>query len=807
MINKARSEKSKLSNGLGVSEQTSDDEIDMNIEDNQLEKPLLVVKDAVLFPRMLSPVSVLRESEVKAVEAAARHDEELIVVTQSDLRQEEPSPDNVYQIGIRAAVVRHLSLPQGGANVLLQGYERIEILEWVQLEPYPIVRVRRYLDEDDERMVSSTTLKAQMRTVQTLFERYANLQSHIPDEALSAVANINSAGWMADFIATVIDVGLEQQQSILELIKPEARLMRLSVLLARELDVLELEDRIHNRVQQSIDKSQREYFLREQIRVMQSELGEGDGLFDEIGELQQQLDSLLLPDEVRTKAQKELNRLASMPFMAPETAVIRTYLDWILELPWVEQSEAVFDVDKAEEILNENHYGLPRVKERILEYIAVRSRIGESGHIRTPILCFVGPPGTGKTSLGRSIAEALGRKFARLSLGGIRDEAEIRGHRRTYIGAMPGRIIQTMKRVGTINPLIMLDEIDKVGADYRGDPTAALLEVLDPEQNYAFSDHYLDLPFDLSKVLFITTANIRDTIPPALADRMETIEFAGYIDQEKLAIAKQFLIRRHLDEHALSPTELSFTDKAIQYIMHNYTYESGVRNLDRELGRVCRKVVRRLGQGKRTSRTITPKLVPRYLGVPKRRNQFLDREDEVGIATGLSWTSAGGDALLVEVSLHAGTGNLTITGQLGSVMKESVEAALSYAKACTADYEIDAACFDTTDIHIHVPEGAIPKDGPSAGITMATALISAFSGKKVRHDVAMTGEMTLRGRVLAIGGLRVKAIAAHRAGIKTVIIPRQNQPDLEEIPKSVKDQINFVLADRMDTVLEASLID
>lgn len=774
------------------------------VEDNIIEKPLLPIRDAVLFPQILTPLIIDRESSLKAVEAANKGDAELIVVTQYDPNEENPSAGDVYHMGIRAVVVRHLRLPTGGANILLQGYERVEIFDWLQTDPYPIVRGKRIIEEEEEEI--SLSARAQMRTALALFEKCANLQPHIPEDALVAASNIASPGWLADFITTVMDLSIEQQQEILDITEPITRLKRLSILLARELDVLELEDRIQNQVQQSVDKSQREYFLREQIKVMQSELGEVDGSLGEINELQERLNILTLPEEVKAKAQKELNRLAEMPAIAPETGIIRTYLDWILELPWSEIGQSNFDLSRAEQILDQNHYGLPRVKERILEYIAVRARIGATGKLRTPILCFVGPPGTGKTSLGYSIAEALGRKFARLSLGGIRDEAEIRGHRRTYIGAMPGRIIQTMRRVGTLTPLIMLDEIDKVGQDYRGDPTAALLEVLDPEQNFAFSDHYLDLPYDLSKVLFITTANIMDTVPPALADRMEIIEFSGYIDEEKLAIARQFLIPRHLEEHALSLDDLYFSDKTIQEIIRNYTYESGVRNLDREIGRICRKVVRRLEQGKKIPRTISPKALPKYLGPPRYKNQFLGREDEVGVATGLSWTAAGGDALLVEVSLYPGKEKLNLTGQLGNILQESVQAALSYTKANAAKYGIEPTRFENTDIHIHIPEGATPKDGPSAGITVATALISAFSSRKVRKDVAMTGEVTLRGRVLAIGGLRVKAIAAHRLGIRTVIIPKQNQPDLDEIPKNIRQRLNFILASSMETVLETALV-
>ncbi|MFQ5577172.1 MAG: endopeptidase La, partial [Anaerolineae bacterium] len=645
--------------------------------------------------------------------------------------------------------------------------------------------------------------EAQMQAILTLFEKYAKLHPHIPEDAFIAAANVSTPGWLSDLIASMLEISVPLRQEILELAGPTTRLQRLTTILARELDVLELEDRIQNQVQQEVDKSQREYFLREQIRIMQGELGEADGSQAEIGELRQRLHALTLPEEARQKAEKALNRLGNLPPIAPEVGIIRTYLDWILELPWAAATDDNLDISHAEQTLDKNHYGLPRVKERILEYLAVKARTG--GKLRSPILCFVGPPGTGKTSLGQSIAEAMGRKFARLSLGGIRDEAEIRGHRRTYLGAMPGRIIQTIKRVETCNPLFMLDEIDKLGIDYRGDPTAALLEVLDPEQNHAFSDHYLNLPYNLSQVFFITTANLIDPIPPALADRMEIIEFSGYIDQEKIAIANEFLIPRHLEEPGLTPAQITFTEPAIQEIIRGYTYEAGVRNLDRELGRICRKVVRRQAQGKRAPRTITPKTVGKFLGPPVFTELFVAGEDEVGVATGLAWTAAGGDILSIEVSLYDGKGTLTLTGQLGDVMQESAQAALSYTKANSAHYGIDPARFDSTDIHLHVPEGATPKDGPSAGITMVTALISAFSGRSVRRSIAMTGEMTLRGKVLAVGGLRVKAMAAHRVGLKTIIIPNQNQKDLAEIPARIRRRLTFIPVKTVDEVLVLAL--
>jgi ATP-dependent Lon protease len=609
-------------------------------------------------------------------------------------------------------------------------------------------------------------------------------------------------------IASLLDVDYHKRQELLELLEPTARLQRLSILLANELDVLELESSIHDRVQQEVDRSQREFFLREQMRAIQTELGEIDLQLAEIQELEERLIAIEMPEEVKAKAQKELARLKAMPPAAPEVGVIRTYLDWLIELPWTTITADNLDIAKVAKALDANHYGLPKAKERILEFLAVRKLAGGRPSTRSPILCFVGPPGTGKTSLGRSIAEALGRKFVRVSLGGIRDEAEIRGHRRTYIGALPGRIIQTMRTSGAINPLFMLDEIDKVGIDFRGDPSAALLEVLDPEQNYAFSDHYLDVPYDLSKVMFITTANVLDPIPPALQDRMETIEFPGYIEEEKLAIARKFLIPRQLSENGLDRPDrsLSFSEQALRTMIRDYTFEAGVRNLEREIATICRKVARRVAEAKPAPRQISVQSLTKYLGPPHYLRDEEDRVDEIGLALGIAWTEAGGDLLPVEVTLMEGKGSLMLTGQLGEIMQESAQAALSYARSHANELDILDIDFDKVDIHIHVPEGAIPKDGPSAGITMATALISALIQRPVHHDVAMTGEITLRGRVLPIGGLKEKVLAAHRAGLKTVLLPKQNKKDMVEIPKRVKRDLKFVFVDRMEDVLPVALL-
>ncbi len=780
----------------------SEKEFNTLIDDGEVEAelPLLPVRDTVVFPRMLTPLFVGRDRSLLALEAALTEGSQLVVVTQRDADQETPTAEDLYTVGAEVVVGRVLKMPDSSSNILVQGYRRVEILEFIQQEPYPVVKIRR-LEEDNERSLSSEAL---MRAVLALFEKCVHLNRNIPDDAYVAAMNIDEPGWLGDMIASVMDFDMEQRQQVLDTVDPTTRLQRLSIMLAQELDVLELESQIQDQVQQEVDKGQREYFLREQMRVIQNELGELDIQLAEVNELRDRLSELDLPEAVQAKAQKELSRLAMMPPAAPEVGIIRTYLDWIVDLPWIETTEDNSNIAEVAKILNNNHFGIPKAKERILEHIAVRQRAGDK--MRSPILCFVGPPGTGKTSLGRSIADALDREFVRISLGGIHDEAEIRGHRRTYIGALPGRIIQSMRRAGTINPVFMLDEIDKVGSDFRGDPSAALLEALDPEQNSRFSDHYLELDYDLSKVMFITTANLLHPIPPALRDRMEVIEFSGYIEEEKLAIARQFLIPRQLEEHGLDDVKLKIHDKAVRGIIREYTYEAGVRNLEREIGRICRKLTRRLAENKSIPKTVSHQSLLKYLGPPLFTEQKIGQEDEVGIATGIAYTEAGGDIMPIEVTLMPGKGQLTLTGQLGGVMQESIQAALSFTRSNAKKYKIENSNFDDFDIHLHVPEGAIPKDGPSAGITMATALISAFSKYKVRHDVAMTGEITLRGKVLPIGGLKEKILAAHRAGINTIIVPTKNQKDMVDIPKKVQRDLNIVFADKMDEVLKTALI-
>ncbi len=769
-------------------------------EIEELELPVLPVRDTVVFPHMLVPLFIGRDRSMLAMEAAMAEHSQLVVVAQRNVDVEDPSPEDLYGIATESTIGRMLRMPDGTTNILAQGEERVRIIEFTQKEPYLRARVKR-LFEESEKTLSTEAL---MRAVLALFEKCVQLNRNIPDDAYIAAMNIDEPGWMADMVASVMDLDMEKRQQILDTLDPTIRLQRLSIMLAQELDVLELENKIHDQVQQEVDKGQREYFLREQMRVIQGELGELDTQLAEVNELRERIKKMPLPEEVKARAEKEINRLSAMPSASPDVGIIRSYLDWIVELPWDTATADNADLLAVAQVLDSNHFGLPKAKERILEYIAVRQRAGSK--MRSPILCFVGPPGTGKTSLGRSIANALGRKFVRVSLGGIRDEAEIRGHRRTYIGSLPGRIIQSMRRAGTVNPVFMLDEIDKLGTDFRGDPSSALLEALDPEQNNVFSDHYMELPYDLSKVLFITTANLLYSIPPALRDRMEAIEFSGYVEEEKMSIARQFLIPRQIEEHGLQDVQMKFTDSALQGIIRHYTDEAGVRNLERKIGQICRKLTRRLGEHKSIPQHISRQSLNKYLGVASFIRQKLNKEDEVGVATGIAYTQAGGDILLIEIVLMPGKGNLTLTGQLGDVMKESVQAALSFARSHATHYEIDPTAFEKQDIHLHVPEGAIPKDGPSAGITMATALISAFSGYKVRRNVAMTGEITLRGRVLPIGGFKEKLLAAHRAGIKTVIVPAENEKDLEDIPKKVQRELQIIFVERMDQVLKIALI-
>ncbi len=769
-------------------------------EDGLIEVPLVPLRDLVIFPQMVTPLFVGRISSLEAINAALQNRESIICATQLDPDIEEPEPGEVYTTGVETVVGRILRMPDATTSVLVQGRRRVEIVEYTQTKPFLRVKARPL----PELIEQSSEIEARVRAVLTLFEKCVQLNRSLPEDAYVFAMNVEDPRWLADLIATTLDLSIEERQSLLDEPDPAERLLRVSVLLGKELDVLKLEDKIHNRVQQEVDKSQREMFLREQMRAIQTELGEGDLFQQEITEIRERIETSAMPEGVKEKALKETNRLAGMPPMTPEVGIIRTYLDWLLELPWTEATEDKLDIALAAQVLDDEHYGLQKAKERILEHIAVRKLAPEK--MKTPILCFVGPPGTGKTSLGKSIAKALGREFVRVSLGGVRDEAEIRGHRRTYIGALPGRIIQTMRRAGTNNPLFMLDEIDKLGADFRGDPSAALLEVLDPEQNNAFSDHYLEVDYDLSKVMFVTTANQIDPIPPALQDRLEVIEFPGYIEEEKIEIAHRFLVPRQLEAHGIQDCGVRFPEATLRAMIREYTYEAGVRNLEREIANICRKIARRVAEERPYPKRISTNHLPDYLGPTRVPKPLINDQDEVGVALGIAWTATGGDVLPVEVTLMPGKGTLTLTGQLGEIMQESAQAALSYTRSRASDLAIDSEAFENTDVHIHLPEGAIPKDGPSAGVTLAIALLSAFTGRAVRRNVVMTGEITLRGRVLPVGGIKEKVLAAHRLGILNVIIPAENKQDLKEIPRKARRDLTVNLVERMDEVLDVALM-
>jgi ATP-dependent Lon protease len=767
--------------------------------EGMIECPVLPLRDLVIYPHMVAPVFVGREASLLAIEEAQMDNHTMIALTQRDSTGDNPKVTDFLTIGVEVAVGRLVSMPDGSSSALTQGRRRLEVVEFTQQEPFMIARARPLYETTRlDREIDAT-----MRTALELFQKCVQLNRSLPDEAYLYALNIDEPGWLADMIVTTIAPPMEERLKLLQLLNPSERLKHVVSLLAQEVDVLELEDQIHTRAQSEVDRTQREFYLREQMRIIQTELGEADPWVREISDLRKRVEGISLPEEVMLRALKEIDRLNQMPAMSPEVGIIRTYIDWILDLPWTTTTEDNLDVRHAAEILEQYHYGLPRAKDRILEYIAVKSL--KPKRSKQPILCFVGPPGTGKTSLGRSIAEALGRKFVRLSLGGVRDEAEIRGHRRTYIGALPGRILQTMRRAGTINPLFMLDEVDKLGQDFRGDPSSALLEVLDMEQNHAFSDHYLELAYDLSKVMFITTANYTGPIPSALLDRMELIEFPGYIEEEKLEIAHRFLLPRQLEEAGLDEVKLRFQDQGLKRIIREYTYEAGVRNLEREIGMVCRKIARTKAEGKSYPKRVTPAAMEKYLGPPQFFNLEAERHDEVGVATAIAWTENGGEIMPVEVLLMDGKGNMQITGQIGNVMQESAQAALSYLKSRSSQFEIDPEVYENLDIHIHIPEGAIPKDGPSAGITICTALISAYTGREVSKDVGMTGEITLRGHVLPVGGIREKVLSAHRSGLKTVILPKRNAKDLVDVPKRVRSELQLVLVDHIDQVLEVAL--
>jgi ATP-dependent Lon protease len=772
-------------------------------EDGLITRPVIPLRDMVIYPRMVAPLFVGRDRSLQAASAAGRYSNSFIAVAQHDGDLEDPTVEDLYRIGSDTVIGRALRMPDGTLTLLAQGRQRVEIVEFLQWEPFILARARPL--EEFETPMASVATEALMRAVRALFEKCIQLSRTMTEDMAVFALNIEEPGWLADMVASTLRLDLPERQELLEMMDPISRLQRLSVLLAKELDLLELEDRIHTEVQEKVDISQREYFLREQMKVIQTELGEGDIFAQEVAELQERAEKKPLPEAVRTRVDREIARLAAMPPMAPEGTMVRSYVDWLLELPWLEATDDNMDLRHVAAKLDANHYGLSKAKERIVEFLAVKQLAGEK--MRSPILCFVGPPGTGKTSLGKSIADALGREFVRVSLGGVRDEAEIRGHRRTYIGALPGRIIQTMRRAGTVNPVFMLDEIDKLGTDFRGDPSAALLEVLDPEQNWAYSDHYLELDYDLSQVLFITTANYLAPIPPALEDRLEVIDFPGYTEEEKIHIARQFLIPQQIQANGIGKVGLRFSDDALDTLIRDYTYEAGVRNLDREIANVCRKVARRVAEGKRHPKRIATTQVHKLLGPPEFIFSLPMEDDEVGVATGVAWTPAGGELMAIEVTLMAeGKGNITLTGQLGDVMQESAQTAFSYLRSHAEQLGVSPKVFDRTDVHIHAPEGAVPKDGPSAGVTLLTALASAFSRRPVRHTVGMTGEITLRGRVLPVGAVKEKILAARRGGLGQFVLPLKNEKDLVELPKHVLKDIEIILVQRVEEVLDVALL-
>jgi len=763
--------------------------------------PLLPVRDVVIFPYMFLPLFVGREGSIKAVEEALANNRIIFLVTQKDSLKEDPSPDDIYKVGVVATIVKMLKLPDGRGKILVQSLSKARIIKYTQTEPMMMVEIENI--EEEEVTEISVEIEAMMRNIRKQCEKTLSLKGLISNEIMTILHNIEEPGKLADLVISNLDLKISEAQEILEISDPMQKLEKANKFLAKEFQVSSIQAKIQNQAKDEMTKTQREYFLREQLRAIQSELGEIDEQASEFKEFSEKIKKAKMPKDVAQEANKQLNRLEQMHPEAAETNIVRTYLEWLVELPWSKSTRDNINIQKASQVLDDDHYDLEKVKERLLEYLGVRKL---KKKIKGPILCFVGPPGVGKTSLGKSIARALGRKFVRISLGGMRDEAEIRGHRRTYIGALPGRIIQGLKQAGTNNPVFMLDEIDKIGADFRGDPSAALLEALDPEQNFAFSDHYLNLPFDLSNVMFITTANLVDPILSALRDRMEVINLSGYTSEEKLYIARRFLLPRQVEENGIKNRDLQISDEAIFTIISQYTHEAGLRNLEREIASICRKIARKKAEGGKGTTRITKGNLHKFLGVPKHIPEVEQEKDKVGIATGLAWTQAGGEILYIEVSSLRGKGRLTLTGQLGDVMKESGQAALSYARSRAESWKLPGDFYEKMDIHIHVPAGAIPKDGPSAGVTMATALISCLAKIPVRKDVAMTGEITLQGRVLPVGGIKEKSLAALRAKITTLIIPEKNRKDLEEIPANIRRKLNFIFAENMDEILDAALV-
>ncbi|MFP3124853.1 endopeptidase La [Ectobacillus funiculus] len=769
------------------------------MKDNERVIPLLPLRGILVYPTMVLHLDVGREKSIQALENAAIDDNIVFLVMQKDVNIDEPHKDDLYPIGTLAKVKQMLKLPNNTVRVLVEGLHRAEIQELLEEEDVTNAAVRILEDEE----VGDLEEKALMRSLLEQFDEYIKLSKKISNEVFATVADIDEPGRLADLISSHLPLKTKEKQEILAITNIKERLQTLIALIQDEQELLNLEKKIGQRVKRSMERTQREYFLREQMKAIQKELGDKEGKGGEVEELRDKIENSGMPNETKQAALRELDRYEKLPVSSAESGVIRNYIDWLLSLPWTEATEDILDIERAEGILDEDHFGLEKVKERVLEYLAVQQL---TRSLKGPILCLVGPPGVGKTSLARSIARSLNRNFVRISLGGVRDESEIRGHRRTYVGAMPGRIIQGMKKAKTINPVFLLDEIDKMSSDFRGDPSAALLEVLDPEQNHNFSDHYIEEPYNLSKVMFIATANTLSSIPGPLLDRMEVISIAGYTELEKVHIASDHLLPKQVQEHGLSKGKLQVREDALLDIIRYYTREAGVRTLERQLATVCRKAAKILVTEDRKRIVVTEKSVVEFLGKKRFRYGEAEHQDQVGVATGLAYTAAGGDTLAIEVSLYPGKGKLILTGKLGDVMKESAQAAFSYIRSRAAELHIDPDFHEKNDIHIHVPEGAVPKDGPSAGITMATALISALTGRPVSREVGMTGEITLRGRVLPIGGLKEKSLSAHRAGLKKVIIPADNEKDLDDIPESVKENLTFVPVSHLDEVLKHALV-
>ncbi len=783
--------------------ETDKDDLISIIEDDGLDDdiptvlPLMPVRDVVIFSDMLLPLFVGRERSVRAVEEAVSKNRFLIVVTQKEPGTENPSPEDMYEVGTVCRILRMLKLPDGRVKALVQGIAKAKVLKY--LRKRSLYRVKIDLIEEDAVRIEDVETEAMMRNIREHSEKILALRGELTGDVTAILESIDDPGKLADLVASNLRLKIDESQVLLELIDPMERLRKVNDLIVRELELSSMQAKIQSDVKDEISKSQRDYFLREQVRAIHRELGEDDEKAQEVLSYRKKIKRAKMSKEAQKEALKQVKRLDQMHTDSAESAVVRSYLDWLVELPWSKATRDDIDIKKAKKVLNQDHYGLQNIKDRILEYLSVRKLNKKT---KGPILCFVGPPGVGKTSLGQAIARAMQRKFVRISLGGIRDEAEIRGHRRTYIGSLPGRILQGLKQAGTKNPVFMMDEIDKLGSDFRGDPSSALLEALDPEQNTSFSDHYLNLPFDLSSVMFILTANITDTIPSALLDRMEIIHLSGYTEEEKKIIAEKHLLPRQIKENGLTRKNVSLSARALLQIIQEYTSEAGLRNLERELGTLCRKIARKMAEGSKGLHAVTRGNLHKFLGVRKYYPEMDQEESQVGLATGLAWTQVGGEVLYVEASLIGGKGELIVTGQIGEVMQESARAALSYARASLKKLGVEEGALDNLDVHIHVPAGAIPKDGPSAGIAMATALISVLTDKKINKDVAITGEITLRGRVLPIGGLKEKALGALRAGIHTIVIPEKNQKDLAEIPANVKRKIKFVPVGQMDDVLK-----